>query len=175
MPDFSPLIAEAQRLRGVTATGRAAVKRAAGTLARRLPVEARRDIQDEYAVKAATVTRYLDAQNTGDSVVLTGRARAVGLIEFGGRWTSVKSPGATAQVFVAKGRHTYGGTFIAKGKNGNRQIFSRSIVGGKRAPRLPLHALYGPSVASMLRKGDRPTRLDDIAENILSSEIARLL
>lgn len=175
MPDFSPLIAEAQRLRGVTSTARTAIKKAAGTLARRLPVEARRDIQDEYAVKASTVSRYLDAKNTGDSVVLTGRARAVGLVEFGGRWTNVKSPGASAQVFVAKGRHTYAGTFIARGKGGNRQIFERDFVNGKRSPRLPIRTLYGPSVASMLRKGDRPTRLDDIAENILSSEITRLL
>lgn len=175
MPDFSPLIAEAQRLRGVTANARTAIKRAAGTLARQLPVEARRDIQDEYALPAARISKDLDASNTGDSVVLTGRARAVGLVAFGGRWAGRKSEGASAQVFTGKGRHVYGGTFIAKGKNGSNQIFSRSIVGGKRAPRLPLHTLYGPSVASMLRKGDRPTRLDDIAENILSSEIARLL
>jgi len=174
VPDFSPLIAEAARLRGVTTNARTALKRAASTLARQMPVEARRDIQEEYALPAGRISKDLDATNTGDSVVLTGHARAVGLIQFGGRW-SPKSEGASAQVFAGQGRYVYGGTFIAKGLNGGKQIFSRSIVGGKRAPRLPLHTLYGPSVASMLRKGDRPKRLDDIAENILSYEIARLL
>lgn len=176
MADFSGVIAEAQRLRGFPATAKQAVKRSVSTLGRRIPVEARRDIQEEYALKASRVNAGLTTRTTADSVVLTGSARAIGLIEFGGKWSGPKSAGATAGVFAGKGRHNYGGTFIAKGKSGNRQIFSRALVGGgKRAPRLPLETLYGPSVAGMLRKPGREARLTDIAENILSSESARLL
>jgi hypothetical protein len=40
---------------------------------------------------------------------------------------------------------------------------------------LPLKALQGPNVASMLRKGDREERLADFAQSTLSVEIDRLL
>ena len=169
------MVAEAARLRGLSSATSQALKRAAGTLARRLPVEARRDIQGEYALQAGRVTRDLSATSDVGAVVLTGKARAIGLVEFGGKWGGAKSPGASAQVFVAEGRHNYGGTFIAKGKNGARQIFDRVPAGGKRAPRLPIKTLYGPNVAQMLRKGDRPKRLDDFAQEVLTAEITRLL
>jgi hypothetical protein len=87
-------------------------------------------------------------------IVIEVQRRAIGLIEFGGRWRGRKSEGASAQVLRGEGRHTYGGTFIAVGRNGNRQIFSRKIVGGKRAPRLPLKTLYGPSVYSQFLRDD---------------------
>lgn len=87
-------------------------------------------------------------------IVIEVKRRPVGLFEFGGRWRGPKSEGATAQVFRSEGRHTYGGTFIAIGRGGNRQIFSRKIVGGRRAPRLPIRTLYGPSVYSQFKRED---------------------
>jgi hypothetical protein len=87
-------------------------------------------------------------------IVIEVQRRPIGLIEFGGRWRGRNSEGASAQVLRFEGRHTYGGTFIAIGRNGNRQIFSRKIVGGKRAPRLPLKTLYGPSVYSQFLRDD---------------------
>jgi len=173
--DVSAILAEAQRLRGVATGSKSAPKRAASTLARALPVEARRDIQTEYNLQASRINGNISVANTGNAVVLTGYARPIGLIEFAGRWGGRKSQGATAKVFNAEGSHNYGGTFIARLKSGNKQIVSRSIVGGKRAPRLPLHTLYGPSIASMLRKPDRQQRLDDFAVDKLASEINRLL
>jgi hypothetical protein len=178
VPQFdasSPFTREALRLSAVQKGASQAVSRAAATLVRRLPVEARRDIQTEYNLPAGRISQDLSATSDGSSVTLTGRARAVGLIEFAGRYGGRKTEGATAKVFIGQGTHTYAGTFIATGKNGSRQIFSRKIVGGRRAPRLPLRALYGPSVAAQLRKGVREDRLADFAQTHLSVEIDRLL
>jgi minor tail protein Z (GPZ) len=171
----SPFLREAKRLQALQKGSKSAISRASSTLARRLPVEARRDIQTEYNVKAATVNQYLSVTKDDTSVTLIGRARATGLIEFGGKWGGPRSAGAVASALVSEGAHTYGGTFIAVGRSGNRQIFDRALVGGRRAPRLPLKTLYGPSVASMLRKGEREDRLADFAQSVLSTEIDRLI
>jgi hypothetical protein len=178
MPKFdvaSAFTREATRLDAVRKGTKTAIDRAASTLVRRLPVEARRDIQNEYNLKASRISKDLKATKDATSVTLTGYARPIGLIEFSGKWRGRKSEGASAQVFAGKGSHNYGGTFIAIGRNGNRQIFDRGRIGGKRAPRLPLKTLYGPSVASMLRKGDREERLADLSQSILAIEIDRLL
>jgi len=87
-------------------------------------------------------------------IVIQVERRPIGLIEFGGTWRGLKSQGASAAVLRGEGRHTYAGTFIAIGRSGNRQIFDRKIVGGKRAPRLPLKPLYGPSVYSQFLRDD---------------------
>jgi hypothetical protein len=86
------------------------------------------------------------------SVVVRVEKRPIGLIEFGGSWRGRKAEGASAKVFRDEGRHVYSGTFIAVGRGGNRQIFSRKIVGGKRAGRLPIRALYGPSAFSEFKR-----------------------
>jgi hypothetical protein len=178
MPKFdvaSPFLREAQRLQAIQKGTAQAIGRATSTLVRRLPVEARRDIQQEYNLPSRRISDALSASKDETSVTLVGKARGVGLVEFGGRWRGRNSEGASAKVFTAGASHTYGGTFIAIGRNGNRQIFDRARRGGKRAARLPLKTLYGPSVASMLRKGDRESRLADFAQSLLSVEIDRLL
>lgn len=178
MPRFdasSPFTREAQRLQNIRSGATQAIGRATSTLVRRLPVEARRDIQTEYNLPASRISQDLSATKDETSVTLIGKARAIGLEAFSGRWGGAKSAGATAQVFVGNGAHVYAGAFIAVGASGNRQIFDRKIVGGRRAGRLPLKPLYGPSVAAMLRKGDRESRLADFAQSTLSVEIDRLL
>jgi hypothetical protein len=87
-------------------------------------------------------------------IVIEVQRRPIGLIEFGGSWRGRKSEGASAKVFTASPAHIYAGTFIAIGRNGNRQIFDRKIVGAKRAGRLPLKVLYGPSVYSEFLRDD---------------------
>lgn len=160
---------EAKRLDTIAKEMGQTRRRALATLTRRLPVAWRRDLQETYNLPAAQIRDRISYEVGGDSVLITGRARPVGLVNFGGRWTSVKSPGAAAQVFVAKGRHIYGGTFIAVGRSGNRQIFER-----KGKARLPIRALYGPSVASMFRNKDRQQRMYIVAQSIFAAEIARL-
>jgi hypothetical protein len=187
MPKFdvaSPFLREAQRLQAIQKGTAQAIGRATSTLVRRLPVEARRDIQQEYNLPARRINDALSASKDDTSVTLTGKARGVGLIEFGGQWRGRKSEGASAKVFTGGAGHVYGGTFIAVGLNGNRQIFDRKRGASKRRMtkggyigqlKQPLKSLYGPSVASMLRKGDRESRLADFAQSLLSVEIDRLL
>lgn len=142
--------------------------RALGTLARRLPVQARRDIQTEYNLTASRISEGLSARRTDDgSVILRGRARGINLIAFGARWS--KKNGVTARV-RKDGRLTVRpDAFIAKGKNGALLVFERR---GKT--RLPLDAVYGPSIGQMLKHGERPQRLADYASQVIAAELARL-
>jgi hypothetical protein len=180
--DLSGIITEAQRLRDFPDNAKQSVSRAKSTFRRRLPVEARRDIQNEYNLPAARINKGLSVTDDGVAIVLTGSGRSIGLVEFSGRWGGAKTQGATASVFASGGSHNYAGTFIATGLSGNRQIFDRwgpkqRMQKGRYAGQMrqPLKTLYGPSIAQMLRKGDRETRLTDVAQEVLSTEIVRLL
>ncbi|MEO6687877.1 MAG: phage tail protein, partial [Dokdonella sp.] len=101
-------------------------------------------------------------------VVLEIKRRPVGLIEYAGRWRGVKSPGATAIVLKGGTRSTLTGTFIAAGKNGNRQIFERKGKG-----RLPIKALYGPSVFSQFKRDDIKAVGDKTWQERLPIELQR--
>ena len=176
MPRFdasSIFTQEAERLRAIVRGNKDVVGRAAGTLARRLPVQARRDMQAEYNIKASVLNPYISVRKDGNTVTLIGRGRGTGKIEFAGQWNR-KNEGATAKVFRDQPRFTYDGTFIAVGKSGNRHIFERvNRKGGSR--RQTIQALYGPSVAGMLRKGQREERLAQFAQSIMATEVKRLL
>lgn len=172
----SVFLREAERLAAVNKQTATAVARAKQDLARRLPVEARRDMQQEYALKAGRISQGLRATSSSDGVTLVASADPIGLIEFDGRDGGGRGgEGASAKIFAAEGRHTYAGSFIATGLHGNRQIFSRKIVGGRRAGRLPIGALFGPSTAGMLRKGDRIERLGDFSQTILAQRFASII
>lgn len=141
--------------------------RALGTLARRLPVQARRDIRDEYNLKAARVRDGLSIRRPGDgSVVLRGSARGINLIAFSAKWS--KRKGVTARVLKGGAASARPHAFIARGRNGNTLVFERR---GKT--RLPLDAQYGPSIGQMLKHGDRPQRLADYASSVVAAETAR--
>jgi hypothetical protein len=141
--------------------------RALATLARRLPVQARRDIQQEYNLKAARIRDGLSIRRPDDgSVILRGAARGINLIAFGARWNRRK--GVTARVLKSGKATVRPHAFIAAGRNGNTLVFERR---GKK--RLPLDALYGPSIGQMLKHRDRPQRLADYASGIVAAEIAR--
>lgn len=151
--------------------------RAIGTLRRRLPVQARRDIQAEYRIGARRLNQDLQAQSTEDGVRLVGRFRGIGLRNFGARQTR---RGVTAAVLRGK-RSLREHAFLGVGVNRNAQVFRREgprremqqgRYAGKR--RQPLVAEYGATAAQMLAKGRRPERLVDYARGVLSSEVARL-
>lgn len=172
--DLSALARTLRRVRDTPKQAEQAVARARGTVMRRLPVQARRDIQAEYALRAQRIAAGLSVRQSGEAIELIGSKRGIGLIEADGRWTGLKSAGASAKVRVDEPRHVYDGTFIAVGRNGNRQIFERVHIGGRRAARLPIGSRYTLSVAQMLRRPGRADRLADFARNILAAEIARL-
>ena len=165
----APFDRAAARLIGIAGDLTPARDRAVGTLARRLPVIARRDMQAEYNLRASRIAEHLSASRGDGYVELRGQKRGIGLIEFGGRWGGRKSAGATAQRRRNGGRESYPGTFIATLKGGNRHIVER--VGKKR---LPIELFYGPSISQMLRNQPRRERLRTAAEEILDAEIERL-
>jgi hypothetical protein len=155
-----------------------AQRRAVGTLRRRLPVVARRDIQQEYNLKAARINQDLRVSTVEDGIKLTGYSRGIGLLNFGARQTRA---GVAAE--VKKGRRTtYPHAFIAAGLGGNLQVFQRTGIKrrmqkGRYAGRIreAIEALYGPSVAQMLKHGDRPQRIEQAADQIIESELDRQL
>jgi hypothetical protein len=160
-------------------------ERAIVTLQRRLPVEARRDIQAEYNISASRVRDHLRATTfTGDSariagVRLTGQwKRGIGLMNFSARPTR---KGVTYSVYRGN-RQLEPSAFIARLLGGNTHVVQR--FGAKREAtqgrykgkqRQPLVVLYRSTVAQMLAKGRRPERLLDYSRNLVREEIERQL
>lgn len=159
---------EAERLGRVSTESERARRRAVGTLARRLPVEARRDMGREYNLPAGRISQGTFVSQGDGYVELRGIKRGIGMVNFGARWGGVKSQGVTVQILRGK-RELWPDLFIAGGNSGNRQVFGR--ISSKR---LPIRAYYGPSVAQMLRKPGRAERLAEFAQVILRAEFERL-
>ena len=158
------------------------IQRTKSTLARKLPVEARRDMQGEVNLTAARISAGLSCTQTSDGVILTGAGRAIGLINV--PYTSAgRSPGGvTARPYVQGAPITAPHAFVAIGANGNKQIFQRNGVkvrqaSGKYAGQLRegIKPMYAPSVAAQLRHGDRADRLADFGATVLHDESERLL
>lgn len=153
-------------------------RRALSTLRRRLPVVARRDIQTEYNIKAARINQDLRASFVSDGIKLVGRSHGIGLINFGARQTRTG-----VSTSIKKGKRTLEEhAFIAPGLGGNRQVFMRTGIKrrmqkGRYAGRIreAIEALYGPSVAQMLKHGERPQRMEQAADQIIEKELDRLL
>lgn len=154
-------------------------KRAIATVRRRVPVEARRDIQAEYNLPAARVRKDLSIRNTDDGLRLTGQFRGIGLRNFAGR---VARKGTSSQIYRGGRREVDEGSFEAQLLGGNVQFVERygeKVVmqqgryKGKKRQRIEV--LYGPTVAQMLGKGRRPDRLADYAKGVAQAEVERLL
>lgn len=181
--DLSPLRASAAFVRQRAADADKVVQRARATLARRLLVEARRDIQTEYALNATRIRSALSIRNDGDTVELTASGRGVGLVNFpnsGGR----KRREFLVEVKRGEGKRPWdAGTFVGTALGGSQQVFVRDfrapkqrMTRGVNKGRLkqPLLNQYGPSVAQMLRRPERRERLSEFARRILGDEVARL-
>lgn len=160
----------AQQLSAIPGKIITAQKRALGTLRRRLGTEAKRDIGAEYNLKAGRIAEGLAVRNTADGIALIGRARGINAIQFRATWSPRMKGGARYAIKRGGSRAGHDGAFIATGKSGNRLVFERQ---GKS--RLPLQAVYGPSVAQMLKHGRRPERLAEFALRTLEKEQRRLL
>jgi hypothetical protein len=147
------------------------------TLRRRLPVQARRDIQAEYNLGAQRINKDLSTRADDAGVRLVGHFRGIGLRNFAARQTA---KGVTAAILRGR-RSLHKGAFFAPLANGNVQVVSRygekrvmtqGRYKGKR--RQPIAVEYGATVAQMLAKGRRPERLADFARGVLGNEIDRL-
>lgn len=151
-------------------------------LRRRLPVEARRDIQREYRIKASRINKHLGLKVSRQKFTLTGYFRGVGLRNFSARKVAA---GVTYAVFKGVGRSLRPGAFIGTGIGSNaKHVFKRKEGAAKRLvksgynagrKKQPLETQYGATPAQMLRKGERPARLAEFARGYLKKEIERLL
>lgn len=151
-------------------------KRAIGTLRRKIAVEARRDIQKEYNIRAGRARKDISVYGTGEGLRLIGHWRGIGLRNFSGRQVR---KGVTAAILRGR-RSLYPGAFMATLLGGNVQAVSR--FGPKRTmtkgryqgkKRQPLAVEYGATLAQMLAKGRRPERLAEYARGVLRDEIER--
>lgn len=147
-----------------------AQKRALGTVVRRLPVEARRDMQKEYRLPASRIRKGLRVRATETDIRLVGSARGVNAAAFGATWSRRSKIGAKFAGRKDQPKEQHPGTFIATGRSGNRLVFERSGKG-----RLPLSPVYLASIGQMLKHGHRPERLADYAQGVIVSEIDRQL
>lgn len=159
-------------MRGVAATPQRillAQQRALGTLKRRLPPEAKRDIGAEYNLSPTRIAQGLSTRVNADGLTLIGSARGVNAMAFGATWFK-RMIGARYSIKRGGDRSAHKGSFIAIGRSGNRLVFER-----KGDPRLPIQGVYGPSLGQMLKHGRRPERLIEFALRVLASEQQRLL
>lgn len=181
--DLSPLRSASAFVGKRAADADKVVQRARGTLARRLPVEARRDIQTEYALNATRIRSALSIRNDGDTIELTASGRGVGLANYpntGGR----RRREFRVEIKRGEGRRPWDdGTFVGTALGGSQQAFVRDIRARPRRMtrgvntgklKRPLLAQFGPSVAQMLRRPERRERLAEFAGQILAAEIERL-
>lgn len=158
------------------------IQRTISNVARRLPVEARRDMQTEVNLAAARISDGLSVTRDSDSITLTGSSRGIGLVNV--PYKASKDSGVTANAYVQAPPVLLPHAFVAAGASGNKQVFQRingaakvRVASGKYAGQLrqPIAAKYAPSVASQLRFGEREDRLADFSATILHDESERLL
>lgn len=152
-------------------------------LGRSLPVAWRKDIQKDFNLPAKQLRERITAYIQGDSLVLIGRRRPIGIINFAARWKRSNRRGApTASAEVRRGRREYvDGGFIAVGLSSNRHVFERTgrmtrnvrgSYAGKR--REQIEVVYGPSVVSFFRYVPRQERMYVFAAEVFRKELARV-
>jgi hypothetical protein len=159
-------------------------ERAIRTLNRRLPVEARRDIQAEYNITAARVREHLVSRTISAGTRLAGIRligqwkRGIGLLNYGARQTR---KGVTYSVYQGS-RKLEAHAFIARMLGGNLHAVQRygpkvemkaGRYQGKKRQRVEV--LYRSTVAQMLAKGRRPERLLDYSRRVLQADVERQL
>lgn len=141
---------------------------------------AKRVVRQIYGLKPSALSDAFDAASGIEGgqayVAIRARVAPVSLVHFGGRW-SKRSSGATAEIMRGQ-RKTYASAFIARMPNGGRHIFARApLAGGKRAPRLPLRRLHGPSAYAMVQGegGETARQIGAQLAAYASEETLRLL
>lgn len=131
-----------------------AAKRALVSVRRKAQPVAKRVVRDTFNVKPSALSGAFDAtqgeNKDGSYVALRASVQKISLINFGGRWRR-GSAGATAEIQRGSTK-TYTSAFITTLRNGARHIMQRQFISaGKRAGRLPLKRLQGPSPYQMVQ------------------------
>jgi hypothetical protein len=164
------------------------IKRAIGTLRRRLPVAAKRAIVAQFNLPQKDVSKRLLCTADETSVTLTALGRPQTLIKFSARQNAAgvavqiekgktlqidhafvrvpaAAPGAGPQVLIRNDAFSFAS--IPDG------VVDIAVVDHGRHG-YPIVLLGGPSVADMLREGDREERLSDLAQEVFAKEVDRL-
>lgn len=171
----------AARLEGVSESAlQKQAARAMVSVRRKAQPVAKRIVRQVYGVQAGAISDAFDAVSGTEGgqayVALRARVAPVSLIRFGGRW-SKRGTGATAEI-VRGERKTYASAFISVMPNGGRHIFARAPQGnGKRAPRLPLRRLHGPSAYQMVqgKRGETAEQVNAELAAYAADETLRLI
>ena len=150
--DSSDLAALARKLSAVSADSPKAFKQAISSVARASKTETKRAASAIYNVPQKRVDEGLNVQQTTDSVRIIGKRKPVTLRAYGAKQT--KKQGIFVTVFRERGRKRIAGGFSPLKFGG--VPFVRS-----GAKRLPIEALYGPSVADMLKNDNVFTPLQE--------------
>ena len=171
------------------------------TVYRAIPVFARRDIQDEYNIRAGRVrehmaVRYIDSGTARrGGVSLFGQwKRGIGMMQFPGTRDLRKTKRGVSYSVYRGIRSREQHAFITRLRSGNVHVVQRDTSAPKRARTYtdrrgkhegparqrtrmdhPLVTLYRSTVAQMLARGRRPERIAEHATRLLESETRRLL
>lgn len=156
----------------------------------------KRDVQEEITLNAGSIDSRMSIRRASPSnlagAIDLQELRPPGLISsqpirdttkrggsFGGTKRS-RGSGVFVQVRKGEGLESHPRDFIAIGKGGVKQVFSRLVVNGKRVGRYPLFAVKGPSpIGLILRKpgfSDEVTGgINDILEQQADGAVAGFL
>lgn len=125
--------------------GDKALVRALNQTAAQAKVQASREIRASgYKVKAATVKASIAivrANSTTLRAIVAAKGKRIGLVEYSPRQTK-----AGVTVAVKAGRKLVRHAFLTTLSGGHRGVFARVLIGSKRASRLPIEELFGPSI-----------------------------
>ena len=171
-------VRELEKIFGTTAPK--ALKKALRRSLRRTRTGARtqasKKVREEYAVKAGRLKNdiVLTRPNFSNfSFSIIGRKKPIGLTNFG----RPRQTKAGVSVAVEKGkRKLIKRAFIARGVNGNTQVFTRFVRKGQPpSGRLPIRSLKGPSASDMFTGAEVDETVAEFAQDKFLTELERNL
>lgn len=138
--------------------------------------------REKYNVSAAAVTNALSrrikivVRRDQVSAYLEYIGRRIGLINFAGQFKRVDTPrgkrqGATTKLYKNQPRYLTKRGFIAAGRSSNVHIYQREKEGQRK--RLPLVALYGPSIPQMVGSDEVLDKTRGFVEALYPVELMR--
>ncbi|MGH8121211.1 MAG: hypothetical protein ACREPT_00385 [Rudaea sp.] len=179
---------ELSRVSALRDGGDQAIARAVGTLKRRLPAQAKRDIAGQYALASSKIGSGLRCKGDDSSITLTAVGRTQTLTRFPSRQTRTGVQAEIQKGSPVEIAHAFIRTPTGSASTSGPQAFIRDAVAGALPADVdfgavidhdrhgyPLVMLTGPSVADMLRNGDREDRLIDFAQTVFAAEVDRQL
>ena len=179
--DSRDLQALQRRLAGVSNNLGRDMKRALSSTQRATRTETTKAAADGYTTSTRQIganTRVSKVDTTDLSFTITGLKAPIGLQHF--KHSATRRNGVSAQVKKGGGAQRLPTAFKSSvsnfggGGGASKRIFMRArLAGGGQVGRLPIKALFGPSVADMLANPAIQNRVGAFALNKLSAEITR--